>query len=220
MKKSTIRYYVNPLKNPFLRKSIKQGSGILKLVVILFWLLCCHCKKHVENKYVLPDATQEGKNTFGCKVNDNVWVPYWPCNRLGAGSVEMLYSIYPSSDTSSLPIVFTLHVGNFENGESIFSFQQAPTLNDHLIYQTGNIIDSLQIMYLDAPANTYYNYYHPSIFSQRYFNITKLDTINKIISGTFAFTLYGQNGLSGTDSVVITEGRFDLKIGQFGACTQ
>ncbi len=51
--------------------------------------------------------------------------------------------------------------------------------------------------------------------------ITKLDTVNKIFSGIFSFTLYG--GAPNTnffDSVVITKGVFDFQIGSWENCTQ
>jgi hypothetical protein len=38
-------------------------------------------------------------------------------------------------------------------------------------------------------------------------SITRFDTINFYMAGTFAFTLYSQFG----DSLVITDGRFDFK---------
>jgi hypothetical protein len=81
------------------------------------------------------------------------------------------------------------------------------------------VIDSIKIVYSTAPFNMYQNYYYAGNTSPRYFNITKLDTLNKIISGVFAFTLYGQNGLGGTDSVVITDGRFDFTIGSYSRCS-
>lgn len=50
------------------------------------------------------------------------------------------------------------------------------------------------------------------------FEITKLDTINKIVSGIFSFTLY--KGGANLDSVTITEGRFDVKLGDVCKCNQ
>jgi hypothetical protein len=38
-----------------------------------------------------------------------------------------------------------------------------------------------------APFNMYQNYYYAGNSSRRYFTMTKLETLNKIISGVFAF---------------------------------
>ena len=50
------------------------------------------CKKEVadpgsSNPNVLPPLTHEGKNTFGCKVNGEVWVAYAPFTVGGAVAI-------------------------------------------------------------------------------------------------------------------------------------
>ena len=94
-----------------------------------------------------------------------------------------------------------------------------PALSDRLIYHLGNIVDSLRIEYAISPASFYYSYYYADRNASRYFNIDKLDTLNKIVSGTFAFTLYSSDNNSNPDSVVIMEGRFDLKIDAYSRCS-
>ncbi len=204
---------------------LKFGNIYWNLKVPLLFLFLClsslitiQCKKSSPREQ-LPPITQEGKNTFGCKVNGQPWVPYWPCIDIIAGAAEMSYAIVPKNNSASLPIIFTLNLGNQEMDEALFSFQQGPTLYSHLLYSTGNVIDSLAITYSTSSSNIYYNYYYPSKSVPRYFNIDKLDTVNRIISGTFAFTLYGAYGNGIADSVLITEGRFDLQIGYFSHCS-
>jgi hypothetical protein len=157
-------------------------------------------------------------NTFGCKVNGQIWLPYFPCYEIGAGSVQLQTNIVPYSNTSALPLFFWLTADDKTTG-SAFLFRQNYTQSDH-IYSTGNIIDSVMIHYLLNSGADYINtggYFGDT--SPHYFRITKLDTSAKIISGIFAFTLYA--GCCGTlDSVVITEGRFDLTIGQYSTCSQ
>ena len=191
----------------------------LKLAVLFCFISVStiFCKKSSPGDS-LPPITQEGKNTFGCKINGKVWVPHWDCFYLTGGTAEMDYSIVPKTNSSLLPLVWVMHLGR-EADNSLFSFQQAPTLSDHLIYHPGNIIDSLKIEYAIAPASFYYNYYYVDRNTPRFFNIDKLDTLNKIVAGTFAFTLYGSDNNSNLDSVVITEGRFDLQIGVYSRCS-
>jgi len=50
--------------------------------------------------------------------------------------------------------------------------------------------------------------YYPSTYGSGFITISKLDTQQGIISGTFAGELY----ISGCDTVNITEGRFDMKL--------
>ncbi|HWY34933.1 MAG TPA: hypothetical protein VNX68_09820, partial [Nitrosopumilaceae archaeon] len=66
----------------------------------------------------------------------------------------------------------------------------------------------------------YTNYQiNPGQNSLRYLQISKLDTVNKIVSGTFAFTLYGVIGIDTLDSVVVTNGRYDLQLGNYSRCS-
>jgi len=89
------------------------------------------------------------------------------------------------------------------------------TLLKTIIYGIGNVCDSVLVQYLGTPGGVYMNYSQtPGDTAAHYLQITKLDIVNKIISGMFAFKLYG-----GGDSIVVTDGRFDLKIGQYSRCT-
>lgn len=202
------------------RKVKNYITGRLHVVLIMMFIgfTGVNCKK-TNTGTQLPAITQEGKNTFGCKVDGKDWMPAWPCVHIVQGKAEIMYDIVPVSSSVSLPLSWVSTLGNYRQDESTFFIQQAPALTDRLIYHEGNIIDSLKIVYSVAPFSTYQNYRYPHFTSPRYFNITKLDTVNKIIAGEFAFTLYGFNGPNGTDSVVITEGRFDFQIGSYSRCS-
>ena len=201
-------------------------KNVYYLLFILFFFNGSKCiKSNLSAPSVLPPITQEGKNTFGCLVNGKVWVPFFPCYGTGINSVEALScNIGPLFSDSSLPIFFSVDAGNYTpDSLSYFSFHQNGTLSDH-IYGPGNIIDSILIRYVGGKG-VYYNYYYPypGASAPRYFQVTKLDTINKIISGVFAFTLYAQvsgNGQGLLDSVIVSEGRFDLAFGQLYTCSQ
>jgi hypothetical protein len=171
------------------------------------------CKKSTPIE--LPPITESGKNTFGCKVNGQIWVPYWRCSSIWTTPPELSYIIQPIDSSSSLPIKIWIDAGNATNGKSYFSFRQSYSLGDH-IYGPGNIIDSLLIKFSLGSGTTYSNFQASS--TPRYFQISRLDTTNKIVSGTFAFTLYTTiNNI--LDSVVITDGRFDLQIGTYSRCS-
>ncbi len=180
---------------------------------ILMLIATISCKKSTQS-LELPPITESGNNTFGCKVNGQVWVPYWRFSSIWTEPPELDYLIQPIDSISSLPIKILINAGNSTNGQSYFSFRQGYLLSDH-IYGPGNIIDSLTIEYMLGSGTTYSNFQVYQVSSTpRYFQISKLDTTNKIVSGTFAFTLYTSNNNT-LDSMVITDGRFDLQIGSY-----
>lgn len=197
---------------------MKNNFRIVLSITTIFLVCGSACKKSTLPS-TLPPVTEAGNNTFGCKVNGQVWVPYFRCIDLVAGATELTYNISPINTDSSLPLSIWLDAGNHIDGESFFSFRQNFSLSDH-IYGPGNIIDSLLIDFNSGSAPTYSNFQIYQVSNTpRYFQISKLDTINKIISGTFAFTLYTKVGVNTLDSVVISDGRFDLQIGNYTRCS-
>ena len=184
----------------------------MKNIFLLFttafvFLFCTTCKKTSPAK-VLPPITQTGASTFGCKINGQVWVPYYPCNDASwNGAVELAYSFNSANKNSVLPMSFGINAENFKDKNSL----HIGTIGT--LYGTGNIIDTLYIDFL-ANSGVYSNCIGCPESNSHMFKITKLDTVAKIISGTFSFTLYGSS-----DSIVITDGRFDLQIGQYSHCT-
>jgi hypothetical protein len=193
----------------------------VRLIAIYLLFGLTECKKNGSSGPVLPPITQTGANTFGCMLNGQVWLPHWSCNSFVAGAVQLDYDIRPLNPGSMVPLLFALSAGNSANGGSFFDFGQNSTLSDH-IYGTGNIIDSLHVSFIGMPDGEYLDADLPGA-TPRFIQITKLDTINKIVSGLFAFTLYARSGPSGQthlDSVVVTDGRFDLQIGQWSGCSQ
>jgi hypothetical protein len=189
----------------------------ISIVIVVFAIfLFIKCRK-TDMGPVLPPITQTGAGTFGCKVDGNVFVPYLPCKDAGLGLDEMSYSIGSAYSYSALPISIFISptsesVAN--TFRSIFYFE-IPRVGV-LVYGTGNMADSLSIEYDRDFANGNFNVYRKSLgLGNSSFNITKLDTINNIIAGTFSFNLYRANGAGAVfDSVVVTEGRFDLKMNQ------
>jgi len=83
------------------------------------------------------------------------------------------------------------------------------------ISQLGNVFDSL---YIGCIFNnfSYDNVGFPgqSQVTGNNFTITKLDTINRIISGTFNFKF-----IEYPDSIIVTDGRFDFKIDDYCKCS-
>lgn len=198
----------------------------MKNIILLFttafvFLFCASCKKNWPSK-VLPPITQTGANTFGCKINGQVWVPYYRCDSYCMGCVELAYNIHPVYSTNMFPLRFAMQAGKSENPYSgIFSIGPASlrgltTPDLSYVYSIGNVADSMNIHFFTNSGDYTPQYGN----SNNIFQITKLDTTDKIISGIFSFTVYefsGTNFLK--DSIVITDGRFDLKIDQYSRCS-
>lgn len=159
--------------------------NLFLLAVATFSFLACRHDQRVTP--TLPPATQTGENTFGCLVDGKVWLPK------GGGFVQTMSCEYYS------PSFLTIQANKAQAGEGIgFSLSNVTntggyTLNDTLSGQSVRFHNSNMAFICDSivPGNL---------------TITKLDTVNKIISGTFFF-----DAINGSNRVLIRQGRFDFK---------
>lgn len=135
-----------------------------------------------------------------------MWVPYYPCeDAWWNGAVELAYNFNLANGNPILPMRFAMIAENFTD-QNFFTIGPSGKF-----YGTGNIIDSLTIDFFNNAT-----YRLPDNDPNNIFQITKLDTVNKIFSGIFSFTLYA----SYSDSIVVTDGRFDLQLTeQYSRCT-
>ncbi|MDI9363634.1 MAG: hypothetical protein QM541_01690 [Flavobacterium sp.] len=176
--------------------------AILAVITLLFTT----CKKDNGGpSTTLPEATQEGKNTFGMKVNGEVWTPYYKCGPSAnpCGALSVTYYDQPGI----LQFYFTLTTAKkTDNSFTTFEVNTMPRYTT--ISSIGNKYDSLNVAYTDYGSNRNGRStdYTKSYTPKGNFTITKLDFANQIIAGTFTCTLY-----NGNDSIVITDGRFDSK---------
>jgi hypothetical protein len=177
---------------------MKKSLLIAVFFLLLFFITGCSCKKQITDSNGLPSITQEGKNTVGFKVNGKVWTPYSPCgfSQDPCGAIQLGYNL------STAPMYyFALGVSRNSNPRSSFGIV---SITPYTISTIGNKYDSVNVTYTDYSNGL--DIYIQSYNHKGNFIITKIDFTNQIISGTFECTLY-----SATDSVVITDGRFDCK---------
>ncbi|HET7000915.1 MAG TPA: hypothetical protein VFI33_06390, partial [Puia sp.] len=159
---------------------MKNQSHLFPLLVFLL-LINISCKKTNTDTVQSPPKP---KNTFSCKINGVLWEPYWRCVELAtAGMAEMKYSINSADGIHTLPLYVNVQLGNSKLGKTTFLLQD-PQPGGKYIYHTGNVIDSLGILFF-TDSMGYVNYSLPDRHSPRYFNIETLDTVNHIVSGTF-----------------------------------
>ncbi|MBX7206361.1 MAG: hypothetical protein K1X81_13130 [Bacteroidia bacterium] len=132
----------------------------------------------------LPPATQVGANTFGCKLNGEVWLPITTWVDYEAGTL-LITTEKKMGNTSSVKLYLKniYKQGVFYIGDSTINFTRSTYVYNSKFYYTDSI-------------------YTGQLF------ITRFDTINSILSGTFWFDARDKT----TGEVVhITEGRFDNK---------
>lgn len=179
-----------------------------RLLYFLGLLVIASCKKTFlfECKPVvlnLPAITSEGKGTFGCLINNRIWVPnqykdriyceYYPWKNGGDyyGTLCLKSSKRHFLNDRSGGLNMTLR-------NRVFTIGKAP------LYYKNSTKDLLVFL---SDTNYYYDNLKPN--PDNFINISRLDTVNRIVAGTFQCTLINLFG-SG-DTVRITEGRFDLR---------
>ena len=165
------------------------------VVTSLFW----GCDKGPD----LTPMTQEGKNTFSCKVNGKVWIPDgtgdWfglakPINGgfvgYGSSTPPTIYMRTYSKDKTELYIFLkTIETGNHELNQTTLEIDKDFSPENYGWYQGPDGISFMT------------NQTHIGRVT-----ITRADTISGVISGTFEFE--ARNSLGQT--VKITDGRFDI----------
>ena len=171
-------------------------------ILLLAFTSCKSCRKDI-----LPDATQSGAGTFGCKINGQIWIPNKETNGFGGGGA--INARYIDSNNPTFPSSLWL-ITSDNNGNSIILYvNNLPNggLGTYLLNENTGIrpaeLSPKNYMYVVKENKPYTtnNAYKGSM------TITNV-TSTGIISGTFEGTAYYQNG----ETVKITEGRFDVRV--------
>ncbi|WP_373511355.1 hypothetical protein [Persicitalea sp.] len=186
-------------RRPILWNRSRRFASLSLPAIWLFLALCCT----QEYKDPLPKATQEGKNTFGCKINGKPWVPDggtgFQATKPITGGFNLLGENPPirriwirtrSKDRQGIHLQLNeTNVGEHLLNENTQIRPYALFSKDYGMYQTGNS-----------------TYTTSSNFTGK-ITITKADTITGVLAGTFDFTVGNSSGTT----YKITEGRFDIK---------
>lgn len=174
------------------------------LLVIL--LGTSSCKKD-DPESSLPKATREGKNTGGFLLDGKAWVPkassistgrpiygYWRKTR---GGHSLSLSLRQFSVQEDWGIGFFLPD---IRQAGTFVLNQTPAITSGLNNASYGTYSHVR----PGPAVSYYT--GPDAPGQLI--ITRFDTVNNIVSGTFEMAPREENGVS---TITITQGRFDLQ---------
>jgi len=186
----------------------------MRILIILTIFSIWGCNKSDVELNTLPAETQTGANTFGAVIRGQIWTTNGKyCKQLG-GCRENPSANYFTIDTPfnaslGLSADKVMYKGlSFISRES-FDFRFYRNFTGIGIYhlKQDNSLD-IQYEYADKTNNKYYQLLQDRETFE--LNITKFDTIAKIISGKFSGTLFNQ--FAPTDSIKINEGRFDIKL--------
>lgn len=172
------------------------------LTICATTFLLISCKKEVTE---LPPETQTGAHTFGAKVNGSFWVPQ------GFGSL-------PANDILEARMIgndVIINARNFSSSPTETEFEirlknvTAPgtiQLNSDVVHPSTENSYAYYVKRNFTPINEWLT----SSTATGSVTITRIDTINWIVSGNFQFNML--NIYNDPQPLSITEGRFDLKI--------
>jgi hypothetical protein len=190
---------------------------LMLFLIIPISLIVSQCKKDAGN--VLPPVTSTGANTFGCLVDG---MAVWP--RDGVATFDVPYphkGVEPvfSGDKKSVNLKFY----NARDNAPLGFF-----LDIHLI--DTNYIQAREYKWQQSSYNVgYVDYWVHHVYGSFYDNetknyewfgsydgsgtttITRFDTLNYIISGTFTGKLRRRR--NGSKEITISDGRFDINWG-------
>jgi hypothetical protein len=183
-----------------------KNTTVLTLLLITFSVAACSCCKKndeptADNTYGLPNATQEGKNTFGFLLNGEPWTP--------KGQVGVSANLAVNVDFGYKKGVFGITAYRYFSATNQDNFGIG--ISDSLNFYTPpfslpiNKVGICRLLYSNGICN-FFNTDNSS-YSEGTITINKLDKILQIISGKFEVKIYSQ----GCDTIKITEGRFDMK---------
>lgn len=173
------------------------------IAICVICLTAFACNKKVSE---LPPATQTGANTFGASVNGELWVPRAFGPITGAAILEARYTSpttliiqarnYASSPTESEFEIFLKDI----MGPGTF------LLNNTVPYPTSSASYGYYVKRKLSPLNEWIT----SSTHTGSVTITRLDPVNKIVSGVFEFNAV--NLYNNPEPIAVTSGRFDIKI--------
>ena len=149
----------------------------------------------------LPEATKTGANTFGCYINGELFVA--ATNK--PTSVVAVSCNYNSISPDELRIQGSRLNDSVRDNVSFRTF----VLQSNQSYEM-DVIGEIQIGYTNykySPTSDCFDFFHNGSNPGSVL-ISHLDTINRIISGTFEMDLV--NDKCEPNLLKITEGRFDL----------
>lgn len=173
----------------------------MKILYILFLLFVIGCKEN--SKIQLPPATQTGQGIIGCLVNGKVFIAQGGfiggVDDLTISIGKDIFSLGGTAYGPDTEIDGNLYLQFYDN-YNIYNQSTFPLINE--LDRRGMYINHNSKKFTTGQDN-----YIGELI------ITKLDTANHIVSGTFWFDAVSEDG----ELIEVREGRFD---DHYACCTQ
>jgi len=174
-----------------------------RIIVILIIVLIAACEKEkTPLPTELPPISEEGKNTFGCMIEKEIYVPEkrrtsWSIPGPQFEPIEFNFPLYP---------IYTFRVSTIRLVDEDDYLMDAEV--EFMVDSSVSTIGEYRFSHLKVKYENVF--YYADTLNNGLLNISKYDSIKGIISGTFNFTVIDKNN---TNSKIlnITKGRFDLK---------
>ena len=173
---------------------MKNILTILVSVAIIL-SLASSCKKE-KMPDALPPITTEGKGTFGCKINGEIWIPKTQDEFLGTN-----FNLYAAWEATPqrISVVASKRYDDYAQEFAIYIYEPI----------TLGVLDTSAIYMRYTDVNITIESYRNSRYKHfTNFIISRYDKTNRIVSGTFDGLLVKPDN---QDSIRITEGRFDVR---------
>ncbi|MEX0968233.1 MAG: hypothetical protein WD077_13415 [Bacteroidia bacterium] len=183
-----------------------KNLATILVATFAFLLLAMQCRKKDEPKPNsepgLPPITTSGENTFGMKVNGELWLP----NKLPGHPTTGPKAIYKSGELS-------ISANRYYEPD----YDSSENLNIGFVSGSRLVEDTGTFRLITYPfGGGAYRTYYPSVIchyetdssSIGELHISRLD--KDIVSGTFWMTVVPKKGEC-ADTIYITDGRFDFK---------
>lgn len=179
----------------------------IKILSILTLLLLLSCKKEK-----LPEPSQTGAGIVACKINGKVWLAD-PGSSFNGKKFSLLYdNLYKPKRRF---VLYANRIADNDNSNLMLAVSDVKTTGtQNFAFDTSPYPDNPHYMnhgayYQNKPNQENY------ITNSRYtgsITFTRVDTVSRILAGTFEFT--AENKYGSGETVKVTDGRFDIKYGQ------
>jgi len=172
------------------------------LLLLLLLCFCLSCKK----EEALPKATTNSSNTIGCKVNGKNWVADAGGSFSGkkyslwfTHGKQFALSSYQIKDDDNTAVQIAIEkltsAGTYYFNQDAMPYPDEVRFKNHATFER----------YKPNPTKRY-------VTNSKYtgwVNIARVDTINRIVAGTFEYTAVNLDG--SVETIRITDGRFDIQ---------
>ena len=188
---------------------MKLHAYIFGLVFFAIACISISCRKGTTQEITFPEITQEGKNTFGCYIDGNQFIAASTIFGLVRPINANYY--YDSAKDFKAGSLFIQGI----DARSTLPVAGSIAIQKMSVFGAGTLPLTF-VSNCNKPYTCDASFYYNSQLSRNYFaetgelTISKLDTVNKIISGTFHFTAKDSIGVK----TEISNGRFDVKYSQ------